>query len=175
MYTFINEGVGMSAPKMVAQGQHAAVEAFLLSNDDIVDAWHEGGHYTKIVLSARDTEHLFAIDRYLQDRGFKTVMIIDEGRTEIPSHTPTALGVQIVDKDDEHVKATFSTFDLLKAKPIKSMGGGVFTAEAKPKGVLMNDLPKPFGDMLTRIIERPDVTVNTLLDIRKALGKDATR
>jgi peptidyl-tRNA hydrolase len=129
MYTFINKGLGMSTGKSVAQGQHAAVEsyrlteerekehAFAISQGDrpsLIQEWYKGGHYMKLVMQARDEAHLHTIERYLNDRGFKTALIIDEGRTEIPALTATALGVEIVDKDDEHTKATFSAFELYK-------------------------------------------------------------
>lgn len=82
--------------------------------------WYVGGHYKKLVMEARDSEHLFTIKHYLEERGFKVALIIDEGMTEIPSHTATALGVAVVDKDDEHTKASFSSFKLLKPpKPKK--------------------------------------------------------
>lgn len=110
MYLFANKGLGMSTGKTAAQVAHAAVQAYRVSTDDMVDAWMEGDHYTKLVMEARDTEHLMTIDRYLKDRGFNRVLIIDEGRTEISPHTPTALGVEIVDKDDPHVAAAFGDF-----------------------------------------------------------------
>jgi peptidyl-tRNA hydrolase len=122
MYLFLNKGLGMSTGKSAAQAGHASGEAYLLSNprtDDnadaaLWDAWREGLHYAKYVMEARDTEHLCTIERYLNDRGFRTNLIIDEGHTEIPPLTPTALGVALVDKDDPHTKATFSSFKLYK-------------------------------------------------------------
>jgi hypothetical protein len=50
-------------------------------------------------------------------KGFASVPIIDEGRTEVPSHSFTALGVEIVDKDDPQVAAAFSDFRTLKDRP----------------------------------------------------------
>ncbi len=110
MYIFANKGVGMSAPKLAAQVAHAAVEAFRISKPEMLDEWYKGGHYTKIVLEARDEEHLRNIREYLMTRGFNVVTIIDEGRTEINPHTLTALGVEVVNKDDEHTALTFSDF-----------------------------------------------------------------
>jgi peptidyl-tRNA hydrolase, PTH2 family len=140
MYIFVNKGLGMSTGKVAAQVGHAAVEAALLSNperhirfsDDNVnrwtderrkplwDAWREGLHYMKLVMECRDTEHLLMTERYLNERGFRTVLIIDEGHTEIAPITPTALGVALVDKDDPHTAKTFETFRLYKdPKPKK--------------------------------------------------------
>jgi peptidyl-tRNA hydrolase len=127
MYIVANEGLGMSPGKLAAQTAHAAVEAYRLSCIEapvdkfgvtfrgearLVKEWYKGGHYTKIVLGARDSQHLLTLERYIKERGFKTALIIDEGRTEIEPHSPTAIGVEIVDKDDEHTWATFGSIKL---------------------------------------------------------------
>lgn len=124
MYLFLNKGLGMSTGKSAAQAGHAAVEAALISNGmtstmthekgAIWDAWRKGLHYAKYVMQARDRDHLLDIERYIRDRGFRTALIIDEGHTEIDPITPTALGVEIVDKDDPHTQATFESFELYR-------------------------------------------------------------
>src|SRR5688500_3482140 len=124
MYIFLNKGLGMSTGKASAQAAHAAVEAYRLSVEDggkigddgkvLVDEWYKGGHYMKLIMEARDEAQLHTIERYLNDRGFKTTLIIDEGRTEIAPLSATALGVELVDKDDPHTEATFSSFKLYK-------------------------------------------------------------
>ncbi len=121
MYIFINRGLGMSAGKIAAQASHAAVEAYRISDAHMVNAWYEGGHYTKLVMQADDAEQLSTIQEYIEARGFKTSLIIDEGRTEISPFSKTALGVEIVDKADDHVLATFSEFKTFKAdKPVEA-------------------------------------------------------
>lgn len=131
MYIFLNKGLGMSAGKSAAQAGHAAVEAALISNGisaggitteqaALWDAWRQGLHYAKYIMECRDTEHLLATERYLNERGFRTVLIIDEGHTEIDPITPTALGVALVDKDDPHTAATFSSFKLYRDTVAKS-------------------------------------------------------
>ena len=125
MYLFVNRGLGMSPGKIAAQAGHAAVEATLLSHPhlnpspecptiELWSKWREGLHYAKYVMEARDNEHILLIDKYLNERGFRTHLVIDEGHTEVPSLSPTALGVALVDKDDPHTKATFSSFKLYK-------------------------------------------------------------
>ena len=122
MYIFINKGLGMSGGKIGAQSGHAAVEAYRISDDKLIDEWYVGKHYMKLVMEAESQEHLLVIERYLNDRGFKTALIIDEGHTEVAPITATALGVEIVDKDDPHVAATFSSFKLYKdPKPPKEI------------------------------------------------------
>lgn len=114
MYIFINRGLGMSSGKIAAQSGHAAVEAYRISGLDAVHDWYRGGHYTKLVMLARDEQHIQNIQDYLTARGFKSSMIIDEGLTEVDRHVKTALGVEIVDRDNEDVRATFSSFELYK-------------------------------------------------------------
>lgn len=112
MYLFLNRGLGMSTGKSAAQVAHAAVEAYLVSDPTLQVAWNDGGHYTKLVMVADDAEQLTTYREYIEERGFKTRLIIDEGRTEIKPFSKTALGVEIVDKADDHVLATFENFTL---------------------------------------------------------------
>lgn len=122
MYVFLNRGAGMSTGKAAAQSAHAAVEAwrdaqvdeFNSTDSKLRNLWLKGLHYKKLVMLAEDETHLFAIDRYLRDRGLRTYLIIDEGLTEVRSHTACALGVPVVDKDDPETQAIFSTFKLYK-------------------------------------------------------------
>lgn len=124
MYSFINRGLGMTPGKIAAQAQHAAVEAFRISDPAMLDAWYLGGHYCKLVMLAEDDVHLITIQKYIEERGFKTKLIIDEGRTEIKPHSMTALGVEVVDRDEPHTQATFETFKLYREpKPPKQHPG----------------------------------------------------
>jgi peptidyl-tRNA hydrolase, PTH2 family len=116
MYIFVNRGLKMSPGKLAAQVAHAAIEAYKLSESRgnepgkcLVRQWYEQGT-TKIVMLAEDTEQLLMIERYLKERGYNLHLVIDEGRTEIKSFTPTALGVELVDKDDPKVAEHFGHF-----------------------------------------------------------------
>ena len=114
MYLFVNKGLKMSTGKAIAQGAHAACEAVRISNPDMVKAWNEFGFYTKMIMEARDENHLATIQKYLEERNVNSIMIIDEGRTEIPKHSKTALGAEIVDKNT--LGPIFQEFDLFKDK-----------------------------------------------------------
>lgn len=140
MYIFLNKGLGMSTGKAAAQAAHAAVEGYRLScglvphvfedwltgwgtpqwpgvETDTVRSWYKGGHYTKLVMEAEDDQHLMNIQEYIEARGFKSTLIVDEGHTEVRPFSATALGVEIVDKDNPHVAATFGEFKLFKGNP----------------------------------------------------------
>lgn len=114
MYLFANRDLKMSSGKLAAQVAHAAVEAYRISDPEIIKRWMVGGHYMKLVMLAEDTEHLKNIKHYVEERGFKTKLIVDEGRTEVAPFSATALGVEIVDRDDLHTAATFGDFRTYK-------------------------------------------------------------
>lgn len=116
MYIFLNRELGMSIGKAAAQAGHAAVEAYRISTDEMIEEWYTGGHYCKLVMLAEDTEQMRTIQHYLQERSFLTKLIIDEGRTEIAPLSVTALGVEVVDRDEPHVAATFETFKMYREK-----------------------------------------------------------
>lgn len=115
-YIIANQGAHMSPGKLAAQVAHAAVKGVahdMLSGTPIYWEWNKTGH-TKIVLAARDNDHMLWAERYLVGEGFHGFLIIDEGRTEVDTLTPTALGFPILDKDDEKVQFAFETFKLYK-------------------------------------------------------------
>ena len=115
LYMFVNKSLGMSGGKIAAQAAQAAVGATSISDKKLLDDWWGlGGHHTTYVLEARDEEHIYNIERYLEDRGFDSFVMIDEGMTEVDNLTATALAVEIVDKDDPHVAATFMSFKLYR-------------------------------------------------------------
>lgn len=134
-YIIANQGAGMTGGKLAAQVAHASCGAYVkLGHDDLAkldtqiryrSSWWETGH-TKIVLAARDNEHMYSAERYLAEHGIETFLVIDEGRTEIAALTPTALGSELVDKDDERIKFAFGTFKLYKDKPAAPKRKGRF-------------------------------------------------
>ena len=115
MYIFVNSAIGMSPGKMAAQASHAAVEAYRISRNDLIDAWYKGRHYKKLIMDGGDGFQLGVIQQYIGNRGFASDLIIDEGRTEGTYFVPTALGVEIIDKDWSHAAATFESFKTLRA------------------------------------------------------------
>jgi peptidyl-tRNA hydrolase len=117
-YIVVNKGLHMSAGKLGAQVGHAAVKGYELSlvNDiqtrdedgpSVITEWNATGH-TKIVLEATDAAHLIAFREFAKSRGINSWLVIDEGRTEVAPHSPTALGFPILDKADRDVAHTFA-------------------------------------------------------------------
>jgi peptidyl-tRNA hydrolase len=120
-YIILNPTLGMSTGKAAAQAAHASIEGLRLNAKEtwgnpfdasIVNRWYQGGHYAKVVLMSDD---LLLAQHYLHVRGFKSALILDEGRTEFTADlTPTALGLPVLDKDQPHVRETLGTFKLYK-------------------------------------------------------------
>lgn len=123
-YIVANKGLGMSPGKLAAQVAHASVKGYQMSTHEDMSAeeaevariWDRTGH-TKIVLEARDTEHLTAFREFAKSRGHNSWLVIDEGRTEVPPHSPTALGFPILDKLDPDVQHTFGDLKTYREKP----------------------------------------------------------
>jgi PTH2 family peptidyl-tRNA hydrolase len=118
-YIIVNKGAGMSPGKMAAQAAHAAVEGVRVTQETetgqkLLNLWNRGGHYMKLVMEVPDEERLRNAYHYITERGFKAVMIVDEGHTEVDPLTATAIGVEIVDKDWPHAAETFSVFRLYR-------------------------------------------------------------
>lgn len=105
----------MSVGKAAAQVGHAiAMASIMLFTDGQKRLWKESPHRTMIVLEARDEHHMGNIALYLKERKFESYSVIDEGVNEIDPHTTTALATAILDKNDENVIKTFSSFSLYK-------------------------------------------------------------
>ena len=114
IYIFLNKSLGMSVGKAAAQAAHAAVFAASESDESKQQLWRINPHKTIIVLEARNEAHIRNISTYLKQRGIHTNMIVDEGVNEIDPHTITALSSGILDKNNEHVSLSFSSFSLYK-------------------------------------------------------------
>lgn len=151
-YIFLNKGLGMSPGKCAAQAAHSETLAMMdffsawqidppseglqtdielyswfVGQKTLFDKWYGDGHYVKYVMEASESMQMYTIDLYLKERGFKTYFVIDEGRTEGTYLVPTALAVELVDKEDQRVSSIFSTFRLYKddtgpRKPSQSEG-----------------------------------------------------
>lgn len=146
MYILLNKSLNMSTGKAAAQAGHAAVQAFRASdpNSNALRVWDKGGHYAKVVLQTYSIE---TAERYINDRGFKTALIIDEGRTELDGLQRTAIGVEVLDKDNPHVAATFGEFDLYKDErpKVRKLAPHEKIAQAALDVELINILPTAYG------------------------------
>jgi PTH2 family peptidyl-tRNA hydrolase len=109
MYIIVRADLKMSKGKIAAQAGHAVQLAIrateraardavrlerLDCDDDLrLKAW-EGGSYAKVVLRVDSAEALESLERHLDAGRVVFARVVDEGRTEIPAGTVTALGIQ---------------------------------------------------------------------------------
>ena len=100
----------MSSGKMAAQAVHAGIMSTLRSLH--AKEWRQAPHRTVLIMEARDETHLTNIADYLEERGILTFSIVDEGVNEIEPHVLTSVATEIINKDDENVALTMSTFRL---------------------------------------------------------------
>lgn len=126
----------MSAGKIAAQAAHAETLAMhdyfnCLTRRHLIDpdearwvdnqqalykTWFGYGHYAKYVMKANDSTQMFTIKHYIEERGFHCYLVVDEGHTEETWMVPTAMSVELVDKDDERTTEVFSNFRMYKEK-----------------------------------------------------------
>ncbi len=117
-YLIANKALGMSPGKLSAQVAHGAVRSAMASGAIDTDKWLKTGE-TKIVLEARDEQHLRTAQEYIEKLGIKTFLVLDEGRTEIPPLSATVLASEVVDKSEEKVQQAFGTFKTYRVDPVE--------------------------------------------------------
>lgn len=135
-YIFLNQGLGMSPGKLAAQAAHSetlavralweaqfhehelcsADRAWLRMQQDLWEIWFGHGHYAKYVMKADDSTMIMTIKYYLEERDFRTYLVIDEGHTEETYMVPTAMAVELVDKEEERTESIFSNFRMYREK-----------------------------------------------------------
>lgn len=87
----VREDLGMSTGKLVAQAAHAALSSMKVSRA-MFEKWKQGGQ-KKIVLKARDLEHLKMIADRAKKNRVKYEFIRDAGKTELKPNTITCLSI----------------------------------------------------------------------------------
>lgn len=129
-YIFLNKGLGMSAGKCAAQAAHAETLAmndlhnkkynhpqpWVMQQEQLWEKWFGDGHYAKYVMEVTDATQMFTIKHYLEERGFSCYLVVDEGHTENTYFVPTAMAVELIDKDDERSASIFGEFRKYKEK-----------------------------------------------------------
>ena len=88
--------------KMSAQAAHAAVEATLRSEENLVATWRKEG-MKKVVLKVKDKKELIKYFQEAKDQGLTAAMITDAGKTVVLPGTMTciAIGPDDEEKIDE--------------------------------------------------------------------------
>lgn len=106
----LRKDLNMRKGKMVAQGSHASLGAYLVTDGKERKQWLDNGQ-TKICVSVDSEEELLKIYKEAQDAKLPSVLIRDAGHTEFKEPTLTAVGIGPC--DDEEVNKITGKLKLL--------------------------------------------------------------
>ena len=92
----------MRKGKIAAQCCHGAIGAYKKSPADKIRKW-ENEAYAKVVLKVQTLEELTALKKLADEKGIVNYLVVDAGRTQLPTSTTTVLGIgpdedEIMDK-----------------------------------------------------------------------------
>ena len=89
----VRKDLGMRKGKMIAQGAHASLSAFLNCNKTFRQEWWESGQ-KKIVVGCNSEEELIELYEKARKAGVATALITDAAHTEfkVPTRTAVAIG-----------------------------------------------------------------------------------
>jgi PTH2 family peptidyl-tRNA hydrolase len=110
MVIVVRTDLGMGKGKIAAQVAHAAVSLVVQSSSEsAVTKWLCGNpSQTKLVLKAKDLNHLMELESLADKHGIESVAIRDAGHTQVDPGTITVLGLG----PDEDSKIDLVTGDL---------------------------------------------------------------
>ena len=92
----------MRKGKIAAQCCHGAIGAYKKSPADKIRKW-ENEAYAKVVLKVQTKEELIELKKLADDNGIANYLVVDAGRTQIPTSSITVLALgpdedEILDK-----------------------------------------------------------------------------
>ena len=88
----IRQDLQLPKGKACAQASHAAVEAVLKSEKEVIKSWRGEG-MPKIVLKVKDLKELLMFNQKAKDEGLITAVITDAGKTTVEPGTITCLAI----------------------------------------------------------------------------------
>jgi len=94
----VRSDLKLTKGKMSAQAAHAAVDATLKSDKDIVKKWRGQG-MKKIVVRVESKEELFQYKQKAEDAGLITAVITDAGHTHVAPGTTTCMAIGPSDEE----------------------------------------------------------------------------
>ena len=88
----IRDDLKLPKGKACSQSAHAAVEAVLKSDKEMIKKWRSQG-MKKIVLKVKDMKELLAFNQRAKDEGIITAVITDAGHTTVDPGTTTCMAI----------------------------------------------------------------------------------
>jgi peptidyl-tRNA hydrolase, PTH2 family len=95
----IRKDLNMRKGKMVAQGAHASLNAFLTNDPNENNRWYVESRQTKICVSVDSEAELLEIYQKAQDACLPSALVKDAGLTEFKEPTFTAVAIGPADDD----------------------------------------------------------------------------
>jgi len=106
----IRKDLNMRKGKMVAQGAHASVGAFLSAGSGNIKSWMESDGMVKICVGCDSEHELWDLYREAKRKHLACYLVVDAGKTEfhgVPTPTAVAIGPDVdneVDAITGHLK-----------------------------------------------------------------------
>ena len=88
----------MGKGKIAAQCCHGAIGSYKKSPQDKIRKW-ENEAYAKVVLKVKTLEEITALKKLADENGIANYLVVDAGRTQIPTSSVTVLALG-PDEDD---------------------------------------------------------------------------
>ena len=88
----------MGKGKIAAQCCHGAIGSYKKSPQDKIRKW-ENEAYAKVVLKVKTLEEITALKKLADEKGIANYLVVDAGRTQIPTSSVTVLALG-PDEDD---------------------------------------------------------------------------
>lgn len=107
----IRKDLNMRKGKMIAQGCHASIDAFLKATKNVIEEWDKTGH-KKICVGCDSEDELVALFEAARKLSLPCSLIIDSGLTEF-NGMPTKTAVAIGPGNDEDINKITGELKLL--------------------------------------------------------------
>ena len=82
----------MGKGKIAAQCCHGSIGSYKKSSKEKIRKW-ENEAYAKVVCKVKTADELFALKRHADEKGLTNYLVIDAGRTQIPTSSVTVLAI----------------------------------------------------------------------------------
>lgn len=82
----------MGKGKIAAQCCHASIGSYKKTDKAKIEKW-ENEAYAKVVLKVPSLDELLEIKRKVAEKGISHYLVVDAGRTQIPTSSVTVLGI----------------------------------------------------------------------------------
>ena len=83
----------MRKGKIAAQCCHGSIGAYKRSDKEKIRKWENEAAYAKVVCKVKTVEELLALKKLADEKGLVNYLVVDAGRTQIPTSSVTVLAI----------------------------------------------------------------------------------